>query len=371
MSPFLVLATAALLASLSCNSGKAIDQTAGVNQTTAQANNQITTAPAGSPVALHRQLHVAGTQLVDACGRPVQLSGVSHFWHTWQGEEHWNGEVAAWLRDDWRVSLLRAPLAAHPNVEGDYLTAPDSSMAQLRRLVDGAIREGMYVIVDFHAHYAYPEEAKEVLGTIAREYGQYPNILYAIWNEPIGTQDDPEAMWAEITAFAKTVIPVIRAADPNNVIVVPTPFYDQFPDVAAADPLTEANLGVPANDLMYDVHAYAGQHKQPIRDRADAALARGLPIIMTEIGRVGVDWGPQNKIDTASFAEWMAWIDANGISFTKWSLSYKDEVSSSLLPTASATGGWTAADLSPEGQYNRAFLRERGAAFYDEVACGR
>ncbi len=351
MDRFFVLATAALLALVACNS------------------SDTATGPALTPVALHGQLRVEGTQLLDACGRPVQLSGVSHFWHTWEGQEHWNGDVVAWLRDDWRVSVLRAPLACHPNVEGDYLTAPDSSMAQLRRLVDGAIREGMYIIVDFHAHNAYPEEAKEVLGTIAQEYGQYPNLLYAIWNEPVGTQEAPEEMWTEIKAFAKTVIPVIRAADTNNVIVVPTPFYDQFPDVAAANPLTSADLGIPADNLMYDVHAYAGQHKKMIRDRADVALAAGLPIIMTEVGRVGVDWGPQNKIDSVSFGEWMTWIDAHQISFTKWSLSYRDEVSSSLLPTASATGAWTEADLSPEGRFNRAFLRQRGERFYQQTAC--
>ena len=324
-----------------------------------------------TPVAIHGQLHVEGTRLVDACNRPVKLSGVSHFWHTWEGKEQWNGEAVAWLRDDWRVSLVRAPLAAHPNVEGDYLTDPEGSMRQLRDLVEGAIEQGVYIIVDFHAHYPYPDEAKEVLGAIARDYGDEPNLMYAIWNEPVGTQTNPDSMWQAIKAYAKTVIPAIRAHDPNNVIVVPTPFYDQFPDVAAADRLTEEDLGLPADNIMYDIHAYAGQHKKPIRDRADRALAMGLPLIMTEIGRVGVDWGPDNKVDAASFDEWVDWADANGITFTKWSLSYRDEKSSSLRPSASGTGGWTADDLTDEGEFNRAFFRERGESFYRDTACGR
>ena len=324
-----------------------------------------------TPVALHGPLHVAGAKLVDACGRPVRLSGVSHFWHTWEGKEHWNREAVAWLRDDWRVSVIRAPLAAHPGVDGDYLTAPDSSEAQLRRLVEGAIAEGMYVIVDFHAHNPYPAEAVELLGKIARDYGDTPNVIYAIWNEPEGTQEPggPEATWAAIKDYAREVIPAIRAHDPDNVIVVPTPFYDQFPDVAAADRLTEEFLGVTADNVMYDVHAYAGQHKADVRARAQAALDEGLPVIMTEVGRVGVDWGPDNAIDSASFAEWMAWIDANDISYTKWSLSTRDERSSSLRPGAAATGGWTAADLTEEGAWNRAHFRAEGEAFYAAEAC--
>ncbi len=331
---------------------------------------QLDPPPPPTPVSLHGQLRVEGTRLVDACGTPVQLAGVSHFWHTWEGKEHWNGDVAAWLRDDWRVSVLRAPLATHPKVEGDYLTAPDSSMAQLRRLVDGAIDADMYIIVDFHAHYNYPKEAKEVLGAIAREYGDRPNIIYAIWNEPIGTQDDPGSMWLEIKAFAAEVIPVIRAADPDNVIVVPTPFYDQFPDIAAADPIVAADLkGTSAANLMYDVHAYAGQHKQNIRDRADTALAYGLPIIMTEVGRDGVNWGPNNIVDSVSFDAWMRWIDSHGISFTKWSLSYRNETGSSLQPSAAANGQWTDLDLTREGRFNRAFFRQRGQTFYAEPGC--
>ena len=364
MRPPLPLAwPAALLALAACDTPGTVADGAAAAGSTAEAPP--------TPVALHGPLHVAGAKLVDACERPVQLSGVSHFWHTWEGKEHWNREAAAWLRDDWRVSVIRAPLAAHPGVDGDYLTAPDSSEAQLRRLVEGAIAEGMYVIVDFHAHNPYPAEAAGLLGRIARDYGNTPNVIYAIWNEPEGTREPggPEATWAAIKDYARAVIPAIRAHDPDNVIVVPTPFYDQFPDVAAADRLTGEFLGMSADNLMYDVHAYAGQHRAEVRARAQAALDDGLPIIMTEVGRVGVDWGPDNAIDSASFDAWMAWIDDNDISYTKWSLSTRDERSSSLRPGAAAAGGWAAADLTEEGAWNRAHFRAEGAAFYAAEAC--
>ena len=360
-----LLSSAALaLVALACNAPPE-------SAATGDASRPEASSATPTPVELHGALRVEGTKLVDACGRPVQLRGVSHFWHTWEGKEHWNEAVAGWLRDDWRVSVIRAPLAAHPDVDGDYLTAPDSSLRQLRDLVEGAIAAGMYVIVDFHAHNRYPTEAREVLGAIARDYGDTPNVIYAIWNEPEGTQEPggPEATWASIREYAREVIPAIREHDPDNVVVVPTPFYDQFPDVAAADRLTADYLGSPVDNIMYDVHAYAGQHKADVRDRAQAALDAGLPIIMTEVGRVGVDWGPQNKVDSASFDEWLAWIDANDISYTKWSLSTRDERSSSLRPGAAAEGGWTDADLTEEGKWNRAHFRETGEVFYAAEAC--
>ena len=41
-----------------------------------------------TPLSLHGKLTVDGVKLVDECGRPTQLRGVSHFWHTWEGKEH-------------------------------------------------------------------------------------------------------------------------------------------------------------------------------------------------------------------------------------------------------------------------------------------
>ena len=47
----------------------------------------------------------------------------------------------------------------------------------------------MYVLVDYHSHDAekHPEQAIKFFETVARKYGQAPNLIYEIYNEPLDT----------------------------------------------------------------------------------------------------------------------------------------------------------------------------------------
>ncbi|NJK84919.1 MAG: glycoside hydrolase family 5 protein [Bacteroidales bacterium] len=77
---------------------------------------------------------------------------------------------------------------------------------------------------------------------MAKKYGKYPNVIYEIFNEP-----DKET-WPEIKAFSIEVITEIRKIDPDNIILVGSPQWDQRVDLAAEDPIT----GFPI--LMYSLH---------------------------------------------------------------------------------------------------------------------
>ena len=75
---------------------------------------------------------------------------------------------------------------------------------------------------------------------------KYPNVIYEIFNEP-----DYET-WPEVKAYSEEVIKTIRAIDPDNIILVGSPRWDQDIHLPAADPIKGyANL-------MYTVHFYAG-----------------------------------------------------------------------------------------------------------------
>ena len=315
--------------------------------------------PAQTIVERHGALSVRGNQIVDECGRPTQLKGMSYFWSQFQGKEYWTEEAVKWLRDDWHVTLVRAPVGV--GYGEDYRADTAATLAQLRPVIDGAIEHGLYALIDWHAHENYQDNAREFFRKMAREYGQYPNVIYELWNEPIGEPDAGEEKWAEIKRYAQDLIAVIREHDPDNLIIVGTPFYSQLVDVAAADPISQDSLGQPVSNIAYTLHFYAGAHRDSLRERATRAYDMGLPLMVTESGRVGTDYGPDNSLDSAEWDRWEAWMDERHISYTKWSLSTKDERSSSLLPTASPTGGWTSENLTPEGQWNRAHFREVNA----------
>jgi endoglucanase len=107
---------------------------------------------------------------------------------------------------------------------------------------------------------------------------------------------------------------------------------------------------------MYSLHFYAATHKQPLRDRGDYALKKGLPIFISEsAGMEATGNGPLNETE---WNAWIAWAEKNQISWITWSVSDKDETCSVLLPTASPTGNWDPKDLKPSGLKTRELIRK-------------
>lgn len=127
--------------------------------------------------------------------------------------------------------------------------------ALVRCGVEHATRQDLYVILDWHIlsdgnPQIYKEDAKAFFQEMSREYAGYPNVLYEICNEPNGGTG-----WQEIKSYAQEVIGVIRANDPDAVILVGTPNWSQYVDQAAADPIQGYD------NLMYTLHFYAATHR--------------------------------------------------------------------------------------------------------------
>ena len=107
--------------------------------------------------------------------------------------------------------------------------------------------------------------------------------------------------------------------------------------------------------MAYTIHAYVGAHGKALRDKGDLALSRGYALFMTECGRTRET--ADGPVYPAEWDTWEKWMDDRGISYAKWSMANKDETCSVLYPGAPAGGGWTTAQLRPEGQWTRNHLR--------------
>jgi len=293
------------------------------------------------PVKEHGKLHVAGTQLTDEHGNAVILRGMSYGWHNlWP--RFYNAGSVAWLHNDWGCTVVRAAMGVELNDSG-YLKQPQFSTQKVAAVIDEAIKQGIYVIIDWHSHNIQTEAAKEFFAQMAARYGKYPNIIYEVFNEP-----DYES-WPEVKTYATEVIKAIRAADPDNIILVGNPHWDQDINLVADDPLT----GV--SNIMYTVHYYAATHKQWLRDRCDNALNKGIPIFISECA--GMEASGNGPLNLDEWNKWIAWSEARKISWVTWSVSDKDETCSVLQRTASADGGWKESDLKESGIIIRRKLR--------------
>jgi len=109
------------------------------------------------------------------------------------------------------------------------------------------------------------------------------------------------------------------------------------------------------SNILYALHFYAATHKDDLRKRAQYAINKGLPIIISEWG--SVTYSGDGYFDIDSSIEWMKFAKRNGLSHLNWSVSDKDESASMLKPGAYSNGGWSTKDLTLSGQLTRAIIR--------------
>jgi aryl-phospho-beta-D-glucosidase BglC (GH1 family) len=301
-------------------------------------------APGGwtKPVDTYGQLKVVGNRLCDKNGNPVQLRGMSSHdikW-LWWGKDHTVQNLAY----SWRANVARVAMYTSPN-NGGYISTPALLKQRVKDYVDDAIEAGIYVIVDWHILQdgdpnTYINESKAFFQEMSQAYGSYPNVIWEICNEPNGPQ------WAQIKTYANTIIPAIRANDPDNIIVVGTPTWSQDVDLAANDPITGQT------NIMYTLHFYAATHTQWLRDKANTAMSKGLALFVTEFGTC--DASGNGSLNLTEAQTWLDWMKTNSISWCNWSLCNKAEAASVLTQSTGISGPWTDSQLTQSGAWVKA-----------------
>ena len=293
-------------------------------------------APKNSSVAKYGQLRVVGTQLSDAGGEAVTLRGASLGWHNlWP--RFYNKSAVKWLITDWKIDLIRAAMGLE--IDDNYRENPEFALKCITPVIESAIKNGIYVIIDFHAHKNYLPYAKTFFAEMATKYGKYPNVIYEIWNEPDYFE------WTEVKSYSEEVIKTIRAIDPDNIILVGSPHWDQDLDKVAENPIRNVS------NIMYTMHFYAGTHKKWLRDRTDDAIEKGIPVFVSECA--GMEASGDGPLDEKEWNAFVEWMEARKISWVVWSVSDKNETCSMLLPRASSYGKWNDSLIKPWGKFSR------------------
>jgi endoglucanase len=310
------------------------------------AANTLFAQKAATPVAINGALSVSNGQIVNKDGVPPQLRGLSFSWSIWQGRKYYNADVVDWITKDFKVSIIRAAMGVQPR--RGYLEQPDSQKQLIVNVVDEAIKDGIYVLIDWHDHNSnlHLNQSKAFFAEMAQKYKGVPNVIYEIWNEP------ERVKWDTVKNYAIQVITEIRKYDPDNLIIVGSPHWDQDVDIAAANPITGFK------NIAYSFHFYASDpnHQDSLRAKGDAAIKMGLPLLVTEWG-VGEANG-NGVFDLSENQKWQDWLTKNKLSWTNWNITDKNETTALLKQGASPDGGWSEADLSPDGIYLRGLLRK-------------
>jgi endoglucanase len=293
------------------------------------------------PVKEHGNLVVYGTGIIDQNGKTVTLQGVSYGWHNWW-PRFYNQETVKWLANDWGCTVVRAAMGVEP--KKGYMDSPDWSKEKIEAIIEGAIKNDIYVIIDWHSHGIQTKAALVFFEEMAKKYGSYPNVIYEIFNEPVNDS------WPAVKEYSIEVIKKIREYDPDNLILVGSPHWDQDIHLVADDPITGFN------NLMYTLHFYAGTHGQSLRDRGNYALDKGIPIFVSE--SAGMEASGNGPINFTEWAKWIEWMKNNNISQVCWSIADKNETCSMLNESAASEGNWKESDLKESGIKTREMFRE-------------
>ena len=295
-------------------------------------------------VEQYGRLQVAGTFLCGEHGEKVLLKGVST--HGISLYPQYINRAAFATFQSWGANVIR--LAMYTKEEKGYLE--DGDQAAIRQLIaDGvqyATELGLYVLIDWHNlsdndPNANIDEAKIFWQEMSARYKNHKNVIYEICNEPNGT----EVTWAKVRNYAQQIIPIIRANDTQAVILVGTPTWSQDVEEAAKDPITGDD------NLMYVLHFYAATHGQALRDKANEALGKGLPIFISEFGIC--DASGNGVIDYEEADRWMDFAKEHSIGYICWNISNKDESSAYFTPDSLSLSDWQEAELRETGKWIR------------------
>jgi len=230
-------------------------------------------------------------------------------------------------------------------VAGGYADDAEGNKAKVSVVVDAATAAGIYVVIDWHVEgRCNAEQSTPFFDEMAKKYGKQPNVIFETCNEPHGWP------WGSgLKSYHEQVIPTIREHS-ANLIIAGTNTWSQEVDDASRDPLSDSNVA-------YTLHFYSSMHKQPIRDKASAALANGAALFVTE-------WGvEQNGEGNAETNTWLNFLDQNSISNCMWGIYDNDKEAWAVVKHGkSSHGGWTDDDLTQTGLFAKAyFLRESGS----------
>ena len=284
-------------------------------------------------VEKYGQLSVNAAHIVDQNGNPISLRGMGLFWSQWMGR-FYNESCVQWLKNDWKCTVVRAAMGVE---SGGYLQNPQAEMNKVKTVINACINAGIYVIVDWHDHNAEKHQPQAIafFKEIAQLYGNYPNIIYEIYNEPV------HVSWTNVVKpYSVTLIDSIRSIDPDNLILVGSPTWSQDVDTASRNPIDRTNIA-------YTLHYYAATHKQALRNKAITAMNNGIALFVSEWGTCEATGS--GVLDYAEVETWLNFMETKKISWCNWSVCDKEETSAALKPGAGSNGGWPDSMLSASG----------------------
>lgn len=273
-------------------------------------------------------------------GAEVQVRGMSLYWSLQpKATEYWTEEGIATMVRDMNIQIVRAAMATgtedwwgckNGGECGDdpsghmrgYAVDKEFQTSLMKTVVEAAIKNDIYVIIDWHSHEAnkQTESSKAFFEEMAKTYGQYDNVIFELFNEPT------DISWDDVKGYANQVIPIIRQYS-DNLILVGDPKWDQNPQMAIGNEVTDSG-----KNTAYTLHYYANSHCVSGTydwggacegSNGEKAIKAGLSVFVSEWGTGDANGG--GTPDQGKNTQWQEFVNKYKLSWANWSASHISE----------------------------------------------
>ena len=272
-------------------------------------------------------------------GAEVQVRGMSLYWSLMpQAVEYWSEEGITTMVNDMKIQIVRAAMATgKEDWQGGYkgyASDPNTQKNLMKTVVEAAIKNDIYVIIDWHSHEAHKQTdaAKNFFKEMAETYGQYDNVIFEVYNEP------QQISWSEVKNYANQVIQVIRQYS-DNLVLGGNPSWDQNPSDAIGNEVNDSK-----KNTAYTLHYYANSHNwsgnydwggESEGSKGEKAMNAGLSVFVSEWGTADASGG--GDPNQSRNKSWQDYVNKHKLSWANWSASYISEGTAAFQNGSSKT----------------------------------
>ena len=270
-------------------------------------------------------------------GAEVQVRGMSLFKSiASDAMDFWTEEGVTTMVNDMNIQIVRAPMAVTTDSWSEewneiqlkgYLEDSDNQKSFVKTVVEAAIKNDIYVIIDWQSaeNDLQTDKAIKFFKEMAQTYGQYDNVIFELLYEVDGS-----VKWSTIKDYADRIIEVIREYS-DNLILVATPNWSQHVNEPVGNEVTDSK-----NNTAYVLHYWAGSHSVgSFGPAVETAMSAGLSVFISEWGTTNTD--ADGSINESESNQWQSFVNTHNLSWTNWSASKRTASSSAFTSSASKT----------------------------------
>jgi hypothetical protein len=280
-------------------------------------------------------VHVAGTQLVNAKGRQVQLGGVSVSGPEYECLTHGgvfagpSGPRAVDAIGRWHSDIVRIPINEDCWLGINGLPA-GSTAASYRAAIEAFVArlQSKQMVVDLDLHWSAPgneparsqqkmpdaDHSVEFWRQVATRYGSDPYVVFELYNEPngvgwscwrVGCTTSTKAGKQYRAAGMQSLVDVIRATGAKNALLL-----DGLSWAADLSQWWNYKPVDPVRSLVAAWHVYGPQQCGASCWNKHLANTRATPVVVTEFG--------ETDCGSAYVGPLMQWLDVRHIGYLAW-----------------------------------------------------